>query len=154
MRFHKLALKHCMPESSNGSTEHTSAALQCYEFTEQWKKNCQLKQTSMSLQNEKLDISANSIEPKAKYKRKKKKNKRQKRQKQPCPYSVLWNQSRDKRKEKSTIWKVRTVIMLYFVKQLLTRFFFFLLRKKIMKHIAVLGLIFSSKTKPKQAGTW
>lgn len=88
MRFHKLALKHGMPERSNGSTEHTSAVLQCYEVTEQQKNNCQLKQTSMNLQNEKLDISANSIEPKGKYKRKQT-NKRQKGQKQPCPYSVL-----------------------------------------------------------------
>lgn len=88
MRFHKLALKHCMPESSNGSTEHTSAALQCYEVTEQWKNNSQLKQTKMNLQNEKLDISANSTEPKGKYK-KKTPHKRQNGQKQPCPFSVL-----------------------------------------------------------------
>lgn len=76
MRFHKLALKHCTPESSNGSNKHTSAALQCYEVTEEWKNNCQLKQTSMNLQNEKLDISANPIEPKGKCKEKKKKVKR------------------------------------------------------------------------------
>lgn len=70
MSFHKLALKHCTPESSSGSSEHTSAALQCYEVTEEWKNNCQLKQTSMNLQNEKLDVSANSIEPKRKSKKK------------------------------------------------------------------------------------
>lgn len=71
MSFHKLALKHFMPESSNGCGEHTCAALQCYEVTEGWKNNCQLKQTSMNLQNEKLDVSANSIEPKGKYTKKK-----------------------------------------------------------------------------------
>lgn len=71
MSFHKLALKHCTPESSNGCSEHTCAALQCYEVTEEWKNNCQLKQTSMNLQNEKLDVSANSIEPKGKYTKKK-----------------------------------------------------------------------------------
>lgn len=66
MSFRKLSLKHCTPKSSNGSTEHTSAVLQCYEVIQEWKNNCQLKQTSMNLQNEKLDISANSIASKGK----------------------------------------------------------------------------------------
>lgn len=78
MSFHKLALKHCMPESSNGSTERISVALQCYEVTEEWKTNCQLKETSMNLRNEMLDISANSIEPKGSLKNFKKKVKKKK----------------------------------------------------------------------------
>lgn len=39
-------------------------------------------------------------------------------------FCVLRNQSTDNRKENSTIWKVRTVITLYVVKQLLTPIFF------------------------------
>lgn len=122
MSFHKLALKHCTPESSNGCSEHTCAALQCYEVTEGWKNNCQLKQTSMNLQNEKLDVSANSIEPKGKYTKKKKCKKAQPKRTEAAMHilCVLRNQSTDKRKENSTIWKVRTVITLYVVKQLLT----------------------------------
>lgn len=44
----------------------------------------------MNLQNEKLDVSANSIEPKGKYTKKKSAKKlSQKGQKQPCTYSVF-----------------------------------------------------------------
>lgn len=90
----------------------------------------------MNLQQEKLDVSANSIEPKGKYKKinqtKPKKTTQPKRRwKQPRMYSVLYEIKTHKRKENSTVWKaVRTVITMYAVEQLLTRVLFFLQRQR------------------------